>query len=91
MSRPSNVMRPALDGSRPATDLSTVDLPAPLVPRSAISSLRSTPRSTPNSTCSVPYDASMPSQVSKWVPRRSRRTLPTLSPGPAASRWIAAV
>jgi hypothetical protein len=36
-------------------------------------------------------DASMPSQVSRWVPRRSRRTLPTLSPGPAASRWIAAV
>ena len=54
MSRPSKTMRPLDGGSSPAMAFSTVDLPAPLVPRRASISLRSTSMCTPNRTWSDP-------------------------------------
>ena len=54
MSRPSRVIRPAAGSRSPEMALSSVDLPAPLVPRSATISPRSTCMSTPNSTCVLP-------------------------------------
>jgi len=53
MSTPSNTICPAAGVTRPDTALSSVDLPAPLVPSRATISPRSTSRSTPNSTCTL--------------------------------------
>ncbi len=50
MSRPSNTMAPFVASTRPAIDLTSVDLPAPFVPSSATISPSSTSKFTPNST-----------------------------------------
>ena len=64
MLSPRNVTLPLVGGSSPQIALSTVDLPAPFVPRSASMSSWATARSIPNRTCSEPYDASRLRQTS---------------------------
>ena len=50
MSRPSNTMVPAMGSTNPEMALSSVDLPAPLVPSRAMISPWRTSRSTPKRT-----------------------------------------
>ena len=69
---PSNVTVPAVAGRRPLTTRSTVDLPAPLVPRRATTSPSETSRSTPNRTGTLPYAASTPRQRERGRARRGR-------------------
>ena len=54
MSRPSRVIRPAAGSMSPEMALSSVDLPAPLVPRRATISPSSTSKSTPKRTWTGP-------------------------------------
>jgi hypothetical protein len=51
MSVPSNTIAPPVGSTSPEIDLSSVDLPAPLVPSRATISPSPTSKSTSNSTC----------------------------------------
>ena len=54
MSTPSKTIWPAFEGSTPPREFRNVDLPAPLVPRSATISPPPTVTSTPKSTWKLP-------------------------------------
>src|SRR6202012_4060557 len=58
-------MLPRLASIRPTSDFRKVVLPAPLVPSKSTVSPARTSRSTPHSTCMVPYPASTPCAVSR--------------------------
>src|SRR5581483_4146226 len=58
-SRPSKMIWPPSAAWVPATHLTSVDLPAPLSPTSAITSPRRTSKSTPASACTEPNDLEM--------------------------------
>ena len=72
-------------GSSPVMARSTLDFPAPLVPSSATTSPSPTDRSTPNSTCSGPYAASVPAQRQQTV-RRGGAGLAAVGAGRARRR-----
>src|ERR1700761_9591631 len=62
---PSSLMLPWRASMRPTSDFRNVVLPAPLVPSNSTVSPARTSRSTPHSTCMVPYPASTPCAVSR--------------------------
>src|ERR1700689_1950378 len=64
---PASLMLPCRASISPTSDLRKVVLPAPLVPNSSTVSPARTSRSTPHSTCIVPYPASTPCAVSNDV------------------------
>src|ERR1700728_2696963 len=66
-SSPPSLMLPCRASISPTSDLRKVVLPAPLVPSSNTVSPARTSRSTPHSTCIVPYPASTLWAVSKGV------------------------
>ena len=68
MSRPSKTMAPALASWVPLMARSSVDLPAPLVPRRAMIWPSSTSKSTPKSTCTPSY-ATSTSRQTRSFPR----------------------
>ena len=65
MSTPEWLMVPRLGATRPEIARSTVDLPAPLVPSSAIVSPSRSSRFTPKSTCTWPYATSTDRRLSR--------------------------
>src|ERR1035437_8335868 len=64
-SSPPSLMLPRRASIRPTRDLRKVVLPAPLAPSSSTVSPARTSRSTPQSTCIVPWPASTPAACSK--------------------------
>src|SRR5689334_6726267 len=73
MSRPSSTIAPLVASCTPAIALSSVDLPAPLVPRSATISPSSTSKSTPNRTCTPPSYTTSRSRTTSILLRPDRR------------------
>src|SRR3979490_848966 len=63
-SSPPSAMLPCRASIRPTSDFKNVVLPAPLAPSSSTVSPACTSRSTPHSTCMVPYPASTPAACS---------------------------
>src|ERR1700744_5500693 len=67
MSSPPSLIVPWRAAIRPTSDFRNVVLPAPLAPSSSTVLPGRTSRSTPHSTCMVPYPASTPEAASSGV------------------------
>src|SRR5581483_600978 len=91
-SAPSNSTRPPDGRANPAATRSRVDFPAPLVPRRARVSPSCTCMLTPKSTCTVPYENSMPSIARSGASLvvsggRASRETPLLRTGTSPPQW----
>ncbi len=84
-SSPSSAIEPAVGATRPLIARSSVVLPAPLVPSTATVSPGATSRSSPNSTCTRPYQTSS-SRTRSNVPAVSSTAPPGGLSAPATSR-----